>query len=258
MLSDSSSPIKPRSRVEAIPIAIQTLALGLLLYLVPPTIAAVVLIGVLQLTGMSDGQVSEWLQNVTLGQFLYVLITEVIVVSMLYFLVRHAKLRLKDIGMARPRLADSRYIMLGLIVYFTAYIAVATAVAVFTNIDLEQEQEIGFNTNVAGFNLVLAGISLIVLPPIVEEILFRGYLYNRFRQAFSVIGAGLLVSLLFGVAHLQIGTGNIPLWIAAIDTFILSVVLVYIREKTGTIWPGVFIHAFKNAIAFVILFNIFS
>jgi membrane protease YdiL (CAAX protease family) len=258
MSDDSSRPLQPRPKVETIPVAIQTIATGLLLYLVPPTIAAFALIVLLKAGGMSGGEIETWFQDATVGQFLYVLITETIVIGFLWLLVRHAKLKLKDIGVARPKPSHIQYVVLGLIVYFAAYVAVATLVSVFTNINLDQEQEIGFNTNVSGFDLVLAGVSLIVLPPIVEEVLFRGYLYNRFRQGFSVVGAGLLVSLLFGAAHLQIDTGNIPLWIAAIDTFILSVVLVYIREKTGTIWAGVCIHALKNALAFVILFNIFS
>ncbi|MEJ0073120.1 MAG: CPBP family glutamic-type intramembrane protease [Candidatus Saccharibacteria bacterium] len=40
----------------------------------------------------------------------------------------------------------------------------------------------------------------------------------------------------------------------AIDTFTLSVVLCYIREKTGTLWSGVLIHALKNGIAFLSLY----
>jgi membrane protease YdiL (CAAX protease family) len=60
---------------------------------------------------------------------------------------------------------------------------------------------------------------------------------------------------LFGVAHLQFGSGAPLLWVAALDTFTLSIVLCYLREKTGSVWAGVFLHAIKNAIAFVALFH---
>ena len=58
--------------------------------------------------------------------------------------------------------------------------------------------------------------------------------------------AALIVSIIFGALHGQ--------WNVAIDTFILSMVACYLREATGTIWPGVVIHMTKNAVAFVLLF----
>jgi membrane protease YdiL (CAAX protease family) len=44
------------------------------------------------------------------------------------------------------------------------------------------------------------------------------------------------------------------LYIAAIDTFTLSLILVYLREKTGGLWSSMGLHAIKNGIAFVSLF----
>lgn len=257
MFSDSSKTTNTSLATKWL-VSFQTFLLGLFLYLAPPTFAVAILGGVLSLGGMSTSEINDWFQNVTFAQFMYVGITEAIVFGFIWWLLRYSRVSLADIGVKLPRFSHAQWVVFGALVYVMSYIMVATLVALFTNIDLEQRQEIGFNTDVSGINLILAAVSLIVLPPIVEEILFRGYLYNRLRQAFSVFWAGLLVSLLFGAAHLQIDTGNIPLWIAAIDTFILSVVLVYVREKTGTIWAGVCIHALKNAMAFIILFHIFS
>ena len=39
-----------------------------------------------------------------------------------------------------------------------------------------------------------------------------------------------------------------------LDTFILSLVLIYLREKTGGLWASITLHAFKNGVAFVALF----
>ena len=57
-------------------------------------------------------------------------------------------------------------------------------------------------------------------------------------------------------AHLAEGGAAGPLWIGFIDTFILSLVLCYLRVKTGSLWAGITLHALKNGIAFVALFVI--
>ena len=255
MSDDFSSPAAIKKQ-PVFSTAFQAILLGLLLYLVPPTIASIVLVLALQATGMSGSDIEVWFQDATLAQFLYVAITESLVIAALIFLVRFAKIKIKDIGIRKPALSHIQYVIGGFMLYYVVYIVIAVIVSRLTNINLDQEQEIGFNTDVSGGSLLLAGLSLVILPPLVEEILFRGYLYNRLRQVLSFAWSAFILSLLFGAAHLQLGSGNSPLWIAAIDTFILSLVLVYIREKTGTIWAGVAIHALKNAVAFVVLFHI--
>lgn len=257
MSNDSSRAAREPWSVRA-SLTIQTVATGLLLYLVPPTIAAVSLMLILQLFGMTGTDIEQWFKDATLAQFLYVFITETIVILSLVILMKVQKIKAPDIGLKWPNLNHTRFVLSGFLTYYIAYIILAVIAGSVIGINLEQEQEIGFNTDVSGLSLVLAGISLVVLPPLVEEILFRGYLYNRFRRVLTFGWSALLLSLLFGAAHLQLGSGNMPLWIAAIDTFVLSLVLVYIREKTGTIWAGVTIHALKNMVAFVILFKIFS
>jgi membrane protease YdiL (CAAX protease family) len=84
--------------------------------------------------------------------------------------------------------------------------------------------------------------------------MMRGFLYSSLKKAMPVGLAAVSVSLLFAAAHLPEGGAAGPLYIAAIDTFILSLVLVYLREKTGSLWASITLHALKNGIAFVALF----
>jgi membrane protease YdiL (CAAX protease family) len=95
-----------------------------------------------------------------------------------------------------------------------------------------------------------AFVGLVFLPPIGEETLVRGYLYTGLRQKMKFMPAMLITSLLFGAAHLETGTTTALLWAAGINTFILSLVLVYLREKTGALYAGMMIHALNNAVAF--------
>src|SRR5690606_18538260 len=124
------------------------------------------------------------------------------------------------------------------------------------SIDFEQNQQIGFETAKTAAQLALVFVSLVVIPPIVEEILFRGFLYKGLRTKWPKWLSTLVVSVLFAIAHLQFGSGAPLLWVAAIDTFALSLVLVYLREKTNGLSAPILLHAFKNAIAFTLLFII--
>jgi membrane protease YdiL (CAAX protease family) len=87
------------------------------------------------------------------------------------------------------------------------------------------------------------------------EILVRGYLYSGLRSNWKFLPAALLTSLMFGLAHLQLGSGAAVVWAAGIDTFVLSMVLVYLREKTGVLYAGILVHALNNLIAFGVHFN---
>ena len=56
----------------------------------------------------------------------------------------------------------------------------------------------------------------------------------------------LLVSILFGVVHLQ--------WNVGVNVFATSVVLCLMREVTGTVYAGILLHMLKNGIAFFLLY----
>ena len=56
----------------------------------------------------------------------------------------------------------------------------------------------------------------------------------------------LLVSLLFGIVHLQ--------WNVGVNVFAMSIVMCLMREITGTIHAGILMHMLKNGIAFYLLF----
>ena len=134
---------------------------------------------------------------------------------------------------------------------FVAYIMLVTvllaiAAQVVPGFTPDQVQDVGFKglTNNTGY--LLAFITLVIIAPIAEETLFRGYLYGKLRAHVPVWAAVLATSLLFALVHGQ--------WNVAVDTFALSIVMCGLRELTGSIWAGILLHMLKNAIAFYILF----
>ncbi|MCZ6901364.1 MAG: CPBP family intramembrane metalloprotease, partial [Rickettsia endosymbiont of Ixodes persulcatus] len=107
---------------------------------------------------------------------------------------------------------------------------------------------------VSTWQYIVAFVMLVVLAPVGEELLFRGYLYGKLRKSAPIWLAVLATSLTFGLAHLWTG-GEGPLqWAVAVDTFVLSLVMCSVREYTGAIWITIFMHMAKNGLAFYLLF----
>jgi uncharacterized protein len=82
--------------------------------------------------------------------------------------------------------------------------------------------------------LLLAIVVLGLLTPLCEELLFRGLVFAALGR-FAVPGSALL----FALAH------AIPALLPPV--FVAGLVLAELRRRTGSIWPGVAVHATVNA-----------
>lgn len=172
----------------------------------------------------------------------------------LWLVMRRLRVGRQVLGLSRkPKWLDAGYTLAGAPVYFMMLVVVGGLAAAFFGVNLDQEQEIGFERVVSNADMMLAFVSLVVVPPIVEEVLFRGFLFTGLRTKFGFATTALIVSLLFALPH-ALASSEGFLWVAVIDTFVLSLVLCYLREKTGALWAAVALHAIKNGAAFVFLF----
>jgi membrane protease YdiL (CAAX protease family) len=205
----------------------------------------------------NTAQANNWLNNSVLVQFIFVLLAEIVAVSAVLSFLKLYKGGYKKIGLVKPKLLDPFFGVLGFPAYIAIELVVLNVVKTFyKGLNVQQKQVLGFN-NVHGNNeLILTFISLVILPPIAEEIIFRGLAYTSLKKAMPVWTAAIVTSLLFAAGHLAEGGSSGPLYIAAIDTFSLSLVLVAIREKTGRLWGGMTLHALKNFIAFAFLYHL--
>lgn len=112
---------------------------------------------------------------------------------------------------------------------------------------IDQVQETGFEGVSKIGDTLMACIALVVLAPIAEELIFRGYFYGKLRtRGVHIAAAMVTTSILFAIAHGQLNVG--------VNVFALSLVLCGLREITGTVWAGVLVHMIKNGIAFYVLF----
>lgn len=200
-------------------------------------------------------ETTKWLENSVIGQFAFVLVVESLTLWLLWMFLKRRKAKPADIGLKKPRPRDIGYALVGFGIYFILYIiAIQLIHQLVPGLNLDQKQDLGFSTTGQGGLLGLVFISLVILPPITEEIVVRGFLYTGLKSKLTKINAAIIASIMFAAAHLQAGSGHPLLWIAALDTFTLSLVLVYLREKTDSLWASILVHMIKNGIAFAALF----
>ena len=171
----------------------------------------------------------------------------VIVIGVPYYFFK-VKTSTKELGMDRlPSWSDILLAPAGFIAYFAlAALITAAAMLVLSDDIMRQAQDVGFNRLTTNIDFVLAFVSLVVIVPIVEEIIFRGYLFGKLKKHVPVLVAALMTSIIFSVAHGQINVG--------LNVFALSMVACYLRELTDSIWPAVLLHMIKNGIAFYFVF----
>jgi len=83
----------------------------------------------------------------------------------------------------------------------------------------------------------------VVVAPVAEEIIFRGYFYGVIRRYGGRIPAILISSLLFAAIHLHLP--SFP------GLFLLAVILCFLYERTGSLWGNITMHAAFNTSSIV-------
>lgn len=209
-------------------------------------------LGVLALVFGSSFGLTDDASGIT-AQFYFVLMSDAVMLTALWLFLRARRSGLTQLGFGRkPAWTDASYAVIGYLVYFGLLLAVISIIGPLTGINLEQEQELGFDNIFSQTEKIMGLIALVLLPPVVEEVIFRGFLFGGLRTKLNFAWATFITSILFAVPHLFASSEGL-LWVAGVDTFVLSVVLCYLREKTGALWAPIAVHGIKNAIAYMIL-----
>jgi len=86
--------------------------------------------------------------------------------------------------------------------------------------------------------VVLLAFAAVIIAPICEEIVFRGYLYPVAKKFTGPWIAGVCSALVFSAVH-----GSMS---ALLPLFLLGLVLVALYEYTGSIWAPIAVHFLFN------------
>src|SRR6476646_6275669 len=140
---------------------------------------------------------------------------------------------LRRLGVRRFRLSALKWMAASV----GAYLAFA---AVYSALILEPEQE-----DIAeSFGPLPVQILLIVLAAAVaEEICFRGMLFGGLRERLPRWAAALIAGAVFGLLHAFTGISAVP------PLIFFGFVLCLLYEKTGSVVPGMILHALNNSVA---------
>ncbi len=206
-------------------------------------VSQLVIVIVLSLAGISDSSELDFHPNVLLAAYIA---SGYSIVLTLYGLLKVRKINVSILQLKKPRWGDLGYGLMGFGTYFLITLVVTSIIRLIPGLDLNQSQNLGLQ-NIDDSQLLTVFFALAVLPPLAEELLFRGFLYGRLKQhrVLPYVGA-IITSLVFGLVHGQLNVG--------IDTFILSMVMIYILEIRKNIWSTIFLHSIKNTVAFLALF----
>lgn len=196
---------------------------------------------------------SHWLAS-TLGVTVYA----ILYYSLSLFLLLFIPYRLKcwhpnrtQLGLKNmPTWVDVGLAPVGLAAYFILATILLLIFSQIPGFNTTEPQGQIFQKLLSPTERFLGFFTIAVAAPIAEELIFRGWLYGKLRaiidSKFSLPISALLVSILFGIFHGQ--------WNVGVGVFALSLILCGLREITGTIYAGIFVHAFKNALAFYLLY----
>lgn len=225
------------------------LAIGLPLWVLASfilaQIIAVVITEILQALGVLNG-INEAVYNSAAGALMYIL--TIAMVIGLPLLVKHRKTTKAELGLDRsPEWLDLLLAPAGFIVYIALSALLVYLAGFLQFIDLNQVQDTGFNDLFHQFEFGLAFLMLVIIAPLAEEILFRGYLFGKLLKNNIPVWISILItSILFALVHAA--------WNVGIDVFALSVVLCLLRVVSKSLWPSILLHMMKNFVAFYILF----
>ncbi len=98
-------------------------------------------------------------------------------------------------------------------------------------------------------------LSIALWQPLFEELLFRGIVQGHLLQStarqrtwFGLSTSNLLTSLLFSLVHLA---GHSVSW--SLLVFIPSLCFGFVRDRFGSVYPSIALHAFYNAGYFLLI-----
>lgn len=96
--------------------------------------------------------------------------------------------------------------------------------------------------------VLFVAATAILVAPLVEETVFRGFLYPVLARSWGVAAGVIFTGMLFGLVHtmqLSGGYGQIGL------LMVVGIVLTYVRARTGTVAASFLLHLGYNTLLFV-------
>jgi uncharacterized protein len=172
-------------------------------------------------------------------------------IATVLFWVRYVKRApLASLGMPREPVRD---VVTGLLgggaIIVASAIAVAVEQAVARGVlghELTSPSQVP--TYVSGLVLVVLAPAVILVAPLGEELLFRGFLYRGLRSSLPVWASAIVSAVLFGLVHLA---GGLALWPIVPPLMIVGIGLALVYERRQSLLASITAHALFNLVGFI-------
>lgn len=99
--------------------------------------------------------------------------------------------------------------------------------------ETSEEGQMAYALSTAG--LVRQVFLAAFVAPVLEELVFRGFLYHAWERQWGWVPAMLLTSVLFGLYHSYF-----------FSAFFGSIIFVCLLRRTGTLWAPIAVHSVSN------------
>lgn len=178
------------------------------------------------------------------ASFSLTLINAVIALGLEAWYLKRYHLTWKAVGWRGFNLWQAALYLLGIFITFAVAVNVLLWILPFLipGFNSQQPQVNEFTSSTIS-DPMLTLIALVIVPPIIEETVFRGFIFPAFAKKWGTVWGAIISSLLFGFAHLQLNV--------SVYTFVLGLLLCFLYVRLKSIFPGIFFHMLNNYLAFI-------
>lgn len=99
------------------------------------------------------------------------------------------------------------------------------------------------------FDLMLYVGKLVIITPVMEECIFRGFMYAPFSQKLGSFGSIFTTALIWGLYHYSNGIAGI------LSISIMGIFLGYLYKVTRSLIPGIIFHSLINIFQILLFFG---
>lgn len=192
---------------------------------------------------MAQAVSSYWLLQIFVYEYgtvtsLSAIVTLFVIFAMIWLLIKINKANFGEFMAIRP--FRWRYLFIFSILLFLLNLIID---GVTTWLDREPMQFMDALILTAN-PLWLLILAVIVIVPIYEELIFRGFMWSGLvGTKLGVWGTAILTSVVFAVIHVQYG------WVELLGIFALAMLFSYARLLSGSLLLPIILHIFNNGLA---------
>ena len=196
------------------------------------------------LVSMATGYLPAW---TVLGWLFVYTLTYVAYLGLPVWLLAHkfspgvgASIRL--FGLVKPRLPDVRVVQIGLATFAISWALGYVQGLVELELSvLDVRDWLQLETLDSYAALTATLIAAVVIAPVCEEFLYRGFLFRGLQNRFGPWVSALISSAIFATYHWYSPAG----WVSV---FMFGMLLCWVTRRCGTLWPCIIAHALYNLV----------